>query len=155
MSFELSAKAQEHAPALTAVKTGVYEGVIISADFPFPFLPTLHAAARFTPNTEQVKAAEAILENQLASLNSHREGQGKHGGPVIDEQLPQFARQYFGYVNAEGETIIYISAVHKAASNNWRRGAVVVLDGGSSFWQVQVNLSRSLLFGLRINGLAS
>jgi hypothetical protein len=79
---------------------------------------------------------------------------------VIDENLNKFVRQYYGYISDTGERIVYISCLlknnYKVATKevpNWLKGAVVVLNGGSNYWQVQANLNKASLFGLDINGL--
>ena len=73
-----------------------------------------------------------------------------------------FVRQYFGYYSNEGDKVIYISCLLKDNYNNtsekparWLDGAVVVLNGGSNYWQVQANLNKTNLFGLDVNNLAA
>lgn len=151
---------EKRATSFTYVKGNGFEGVIFSKDFVFPFLENESGDKRFTPTNEEIEIAENILNKNLQSVNVLQTNQGDGKGPVIHEGLKQFVRQYFGYYNATGEKIIYISCLFKANYNhtskqtpNWLKGAVIVLNGGSNYWQIQANLNKSTLFGLSINNL--
>jgi hypothetical protein len=142
------------------VKGDDFEGVVFSQDFVFPFLSNQSGDRRFTPSNTDIEAAEKLLTTNIKSINTLKLKQGGENGPIIHENLKKFARQYYGYVSDEGEKIVYISCLMKSNYKrsdkqlpNWIKGAVVVLNGGSNYWQVQANLSNQTLFGLDINGL--
>jgi len=151
---------EKHNSSFTYVKGNDFEGVIFSKDFVFPFLNNESGDKRFTPSNEEIEIAEKLLNKNIESINALQTNQGGGTGPVIHENLKQFVRQYFGYYTSSGEKIIYISCLLKAnyknssqQTPNWLKGAVLVLNGGSNYWQVQANLDKSSLFGLDINNL--
>ena len=145
----------------TYVKGVNFEGVIFSEDFAFPFLSQQSKERRFTPTTAEIETAESLLAANLKSVNQLKINQGGENGPVIHENLSKFVRQYYGYISQSGEKIVFISCLLKANYTssgkelpNWLKGAVVVLNGGSNYWQVQANLKSNSLFGLSVNSLA-
>ena len=151
---------EQRSSSHTYVKGEDFEGVIFSKDFVFPFLANQSGDKRFTPTATDVEAAELLLCKNLKTVNCKKVNQGGGIGPVIDENLNKFVRQYYGYISDTGERIVYISCLiksnYKATAKevpNWLKGAVVVLNGGSNYWQVQANLNKASLFGLDINGL--
>lgn len=144
----------------TYVKGDDFEGVVFSKDFVLPFLANQPADKRFTPTAADIEAAEKLLVKDLKSVNASKLNQGGGNGPVIHECLNRFVRQYYGYITDAGEKVVYISCLlkgnYRVSSNetpNWLKGAVVVLNGGSNYWQIQANLTKSSLFGLGINSL--
>lgn len=143
----------------THIKGSDFEGVVFSKDFAFPFISDQPADKRFTPSVAQIEAAEKLLTKDLKTLNVAKLRQGGSFGPVIHENLNKFVRQYYGYINDSGDSVVYISCLTKGNNQvskqtpNWLKGAVLVLNGGSNYWQIQANLSRSSLFGLGVNGL--
>lgn len=151
---------ENHPPSLTHVKGIDFEGVIFSESFVFPFLKNQGSDKRFTPSSAEIEVSESLLNEGIKTLNALKLNQGNEKGPVIHENLTKYARQYFGYFTDTGEKIVYISCLFKAnyhtlskQTPNWLKGAVLVLNGGSNYWQVQANLSSCKLFGLQINGL--
>lgn len=126
-----------------------------------PFLSDLVTSKRFTPSAEDVEQAELLLSKNIRGVNALQLNQGGIKGPVIHENMNRFVRQYFGYYSDEGDKIVYISCLLKDNYDNtsknprWLDGAVVVLNGGSNYWQVQANLNKSNLFGLDVNNLAA
>jgi hypothetical protein len=122
----------------TYIKGDNFEGVVFSKDFVFPFLSNQSGEKRFTPTVADIEAAEKLLVKKLRLVNSSKYNQGGDYGPVIDENLKKYARQYYGYITDEGDSVVYISCLNKGnyvvsnkSTPNWLKGAVVVLNGGS------------------------
>jgi hypothetical protein len=133
-----------------------FEGVIFSSSFPFTFIDSVGESHRFTPTLGEIEQTEAILRTHIGELNKLRINQGGTKGPVIDENLPRYIRQYFGYITPENEHIVYISFLWNTGQpkpERWKQGAVLVVNGGSNYFQVQANLTSSALFDLNINKL--
>lgn len=162
--FEVQAQkisfSEKRSTSLTYVKGTDFEGVVFSKDFVFPFLSDDVVEKRFTPTENEIECAELLLLKEIKSVNSLQKNQGGDKGPIIHDNLKSFVRQYFGYYTSAGEKVVYISfllkANYKSLSKevpNWLKGAVLVLNGGSNYWQVQANLNKSSLFGLDINGI--
>lgn len=151
---------EERSSSHTYIKGDNFEGVAFSKNFVFPFLSHQSGEKRFTPSSADIEAAEKLLCKNLKGVSELQPNHGGDNGPVIHENLTKYVRQYYGYFTDAGEKIVYISCLLKgnySSSNketpSWLKGAVVVLNGGSNYWQVQANLNKSSLFGLDINGL--
>ena len=145
---------------LTYVKGSDFEGVIFSKDFAFPFHENESGDKRFTPTNEEIEHAESLLSKDISVINARQSNQGGDKGPVIHKNLKNYIRQYYGYYSHCGEKVVFISCLlkgnYKASATetpNWLKGAVLVLNGGSNYWQVQANISRPQLFGLDVNGI--
>lgn len=117
-------------------------------DFPIP-IPDLNS--RFTPAKYEIIEAEKIIRNYISNENKILINQG-HGFPIIHKKLYKYKRQYFGYINREGEKVIWVNCIYgKKYRNVIDKELIFVLDGGSYFWQIKVNLSKKKLFDLIIN----
>jgi hypothetical protein len=109
---------------------------------------------RFTPTQDDILLAERLLREQLNDLNSDKINQGL-GCPTIHKNLNKFARQYIGFINDEGEKIVWINAVwHTKVPEYFEEDVVFVLDGCSYYWQIEVNLKTKKVAKLQINGVS-
>ncbi|TJY66660.1 hypothetical protein FAZ19_07010 [Sphingobacterium alkalisoli] len=146
------------------IRTSAYEGVIFSEHY-------LHMKnglkEKFTPTLSDIELTEALLRNQLKGINIKKINQGG-SCPVIDKKLNKYKRQYFGYIDANGDKIISINCLwekkgfhdftdkifHKAPDDTtWKTDEKNVLDGCSYYWTIKVNLTSKALFDLYVNGL--
>ena len=129
------------------VKTNEFECAIFPANH-FDLLP----GERFTPTREDINEAESVLRDQLVKINSEKINQSS--SPVIDENLPMYLRQYFGYIDKEGNRILFINGFWKKddLKKDWLYERISVLDGGSYYWNIKFNLKTGKLFDLRVNG---
>ncbi len=133
-----------------------FEGVVFSSSFPFPFIDSIDSPQRFTPTLAEIEQAESIFTANISELNKLHLNQGGTKGPVIEDNMSKYIRQYFGYLTDDNERIIYISCLwntNQPKPERWRQGAVLVVNGGSNYFQVQANLTTRDLFALTINKL--
>ncbi len=108
---------------------------------------------RFTPTKQDIDKAEVALNRDLKTLN--RQNLNQTSTPVIHKKLRKYKRQYFGYIDKNGERILLINCFwDKESERNWLNNRVVVLDGGSYYWNVKYNIDKDKLFDLQINGYA-
>lgn len=125
------------------------------AIFPENSIDILPGKGRFTPSRDEIKLAEKSLITQLRELNSEKLNQ--HESPVIDKNLKKYKRQYFGYIDENGNKILLINCFwrkEKEESLLWLKERIRVLDGGSYFWNVKFNIAKMQLFDLDVNGEA-
>lgn len=101
---------------------------------------------------DDIKIAEGILKNNLPALNFNKINQTK-GCPNISKKLCKYYRQYFGYINSKGEKIIWINMFwNKEFNNKSKYDLIVVNDGCSYYWNIEVNITTHSLNNLQING---
>jgi hypothetical protein len=106
----------------------------------------------FTPSIEEVDTAEGILRQKIKVENNRRINQGGKC-PVLHKKLSKYNRQYFGFLDKNGNKIIYINLIWgKSTPSYWDKDIVIVFDGCSYYWNVKVNLENEEIYDLRING---
>ncbi|MGB3587628.1 MAG: hypothetical protein WBA23_13860 [Tunicatimonas sp.] len=146
------------------VESKGFQGVIFSEDTDCTYC--FKSEKRFSPTLHNIQEAEEVLKNNLRQENRERVNQGKNC-PVIHKNLNNYRRQYFGYINQEGDSIIYtifewdrysisdrMRGLSKNESEHWKKEMVMVFDGCSYYWVVNINITEQSLFGLRTNGSA-
>ncbi|WP_133257059.1 hypothetical protein [Hymenobacter edaphi] len=164
-------------PTSTYVKGNNFEGAIFSSEYN-PDLGVFDITRsfrqyqagishRFTPSFSQAELAERILQKNLRHHNRKTAYQGRGYGPVIHRRLKKYQRQYLGYTSSDNEQIIFINASWERHTlidrlqdlyprdETWKSDYKLVLDGGSYYWCIEVNLTTGKLAGLGVNGIAS
>ena len=124
------------------------------AIFPSNYLDLI-GGQRFTPTRQEVDEAERVLQTELKTLN--KELINQYRTPIIHKKLKKYKRQYFGYIDQNGDKILLINCFwpkHIDFSERWLKERIVVLDGGSYYWSVKFNLTQEELFELGVNGYA-
>ena len=96
--------------------------------------------------------AEQLLKKNLNSLNERKINQGE-GCPNIQKKLRKYYRQYFGFQNRNGERIVWINLFwDKSLIQQAQSEIIMVHDGCSYYWNIEVNLTKGTLSNLHING---
>lgn len=108
----------------------------------------------YTPTREEIDNAEKVLKSDLKRLNRKRINQGINNSPVIHENLRNYVRQYFGYIDNKGNKHLFINFIWRPSAEklNWLEEEVNMIDGGSYFWSIRYNINKKRLFDLSING---
>ena len=101
----------------------------------------------WTPTDDQVKELESLLPKYL---KSH---------PPIDDKpvgdFLEYGRQYFG-VTKNDRRLIYLNAFCKPSrfGPRWQKEIILVIDGGSCYFQVYFDPNKKEFIGLHYNGQA-
>ena len=109
---------------------------------------------RFTPTKEEIFEAEKALKSKLKEANRNLENQ--YNSPIIHRNLKKYKRQYFGYINGNGEKVLYINSLWSKPikEKRWLNQLIIVSDGGSHYWNIEYNLETDELIKLSVNGKA-
>lgn len=109
---------------------------------------------RFTPTKEEIFEAEKALKSKLKEANRNLENQ--YNSPIIHRNLKKYKRQYSGYINGNGEKVLYINSLWKKneEETKWLQQIIMVSDGGSYYWNIEYNLNTDELINLSVNGSA-
>ena len=149
------------------IQSRKFRGTIFKKSYPQDklFINLLEEVNRFTPTKEDILLAESILKNQIEKVNKSHINQ-RRKREYIEKNLKKYFRQYVGFINQKGERIIHINFYWNRFSINERtRGYwddrleynseyAVVFDGGSRYWNINVNLTTKNLYNLWVNGYA-
>ena len=79
-------------------------------------------------------------------------GQPASWGDQYVIRLADYKRQLVPFVNSRGEKEVYVNCCCDDTTSYWRKRLVDVLDGGSCYFQVRVNLTSQRYFDLSVNG---
>ena len=135
------------------IKTKTIEGYI----FPKDYIPSLiyfnDAKERYNPSKEDVLQAEQIIKDQL--LNESQLLVNHSGNfAIIHKNLARYKRQYVGYIDQNGDKIIWINFITEKEKYQLPRiskDVIVVLDGSRNYWNIKVNINKDQLSDLRID----
>jgi hypothetical protein len=129
------------------------------------FLPATFTLKKFTPTRQDIVLAEQILKQQIEKSNHRRMNQfGRK--QYIHRNLNKYFRQYAGFINENGDRVVHINlywdryTVFDRLKGYWddrldfTSDFTVVMDGGSRYWNVNVNLTAKTLYNLSVNGVA-
>ncbi|MBV8253180.1 MAG: hypothetical protein JO154_11290 [Chitinophaga sp.] len=149
LCFSLSLAAQHH-------KAQFYKGKEFRG---YIFDTTYHTSyriegqkSRIDLSIKDIEDAEKLLKRNLGvvtvGLPLERFGHN------IVTSLAQYYRQYFGYTNWNGDTIIWINlSCNEDLEEKAALGELEVMDGGSCYWNIEVNITTQRLSNLSIHGL--
>lgn len=135
------------------IKEKKFDGYIFSKDH-FALISIENQKGRYTPTKEEIMEIEKLLQKQLCKINKSLINQG-NDCPIIHKSLNNYTRQYVGFINQNGDKIIWINFIWKTKSNddNLSKEIFSASDGCSHYWNVKVNLTIKKVFALHVNGL--
>jgi len=150
----------------TGVKSNKFRGTIFKNSYPKDklFISSVNSVHMFIPTENEIKLAETILRQQIEKINNPRVNQfGKK--QYIDKNLNKYFRQYIGFINDKDEKVIHINFYwdeytlfdrlkgYDDQRLNYTSDFATVFDGGSHYWNINVNLTKNKLERLEVNGL--
>ena len=91
----------------TYIKGKDFVGYIFNENH-FVLMTIENQKTRYTPSKVDILILEQILKNKLRCENSEQTNQNNEC-PVINKNLKNYVRQYVGFINTEGEKIIWIN----------------------------------------------
>ncbi|CAN5245034.1 hypothetical protein BH09BAC1_BH09BAC1_04180 [soil metagenome] len=110
---------------------------------------------KYNPTDNDILLAEKLLAEEIPEMNKKRDNQGK-GCPIIDKELHKYMRQYFGYIDSKFDTVIWINCVYgndNPSDASWKE-LIMVDDGCSHYWSIEINITQGYAYNLFINGSA-
>jgi len=95
---------------------------------------------KYKPSDEDIKNGLQILENNL-----------RKNTDLLN--LAEYKIQFFGYINNEGEKILFANHFCRDSGIDWKNNWVGVDGGGNCFFEIKVNLDKEEVFDLKINSI--
>ena len=133
-------------------------GQIDKKDFPFDWrnneieahLSTGNDFELFTPSDEDIILSKKLSNIYIDSLSRTSKNQ------ILRYSMSKYYRQYVGYFDNNGDKIILINAFcsKEGSSEELTKKWVMILDGGSCYFKIKINLNKRTCFDLLINGEA-
>lgn len=146
---ELFPIAPASATTWTPVSGSGYAGVIVGADSVPAFVRALtgqQPAAGWQPTPDDIAALETALPAFLRTAPQATDR--------IRHHLADYTRQYAGFVDSDGRSLVLVNAFCDAGGTDWRSQPVLVLDGGDCFFHVTYDRDGGTFSGLTVNGQA-
>jgi hypothetical protein len=132
----------------TYIKGRDFEGCVFGSNY-IAIYSREQNATSYTPSADEIILAEKILRQTIDTIHYYGHEY------FVRKNLKKYIRQYFGYVSATGEKVIYISALWKNNKDRqWLTDYISVEDGGDYYWQIKINLSSQKCLMFSINGEA-
>ena len=99
------------------------------------------------PSQDSVDMAENLMQKYFSETEAGR----KIGA------LHYYLRQYVGYINSDNEKVIWVQCFHRSELvhfEGWETKLINVMDGGSGFFQITINLATQECLRFGINSVA-
>lgn len=141
-----------------------FEGIVFTKEFQAGYPRYANDSIKsiwFTPTSNQILLTENIIEKQLKGFRyPYSKG--------IYKKLKKSYRQYVGFLNKDGNEIIYVNGFPKSDEQSfekfmnpkanqikkWYNDMYEVMDGGDDFWHIFINLKTKKIIRLNWNGVA-
>jgi len=136
----------------TLVKGKGYIGYAFDKEH-FVFMSIDNQKERYTPTKEDIIQAEKIVKENIDSVLKKQ----KYCNSSINRNtLKKYKRQYVGFRTNNGDIVIWISLLKNKDINDIElsKDIITILDGGENYWSVFVNLTKGVLYGVRVNGIS-
>ncbi len=122
-----------------------YNGVIMSSKPPMLWYPSGEITGIWSPSLADVKNMEAALPSYLEGA-----GEDTFHGYRVWEELDTYYRQYGG-VLIDNQPAIYTSYTCDAPWADWQHQWLIVIDGGSCYFQTLYDLTTGAFLQLVVN----
>ncbi|MBO4741366.1 MAG: hypothetical protein J5605_06950 [Bacteroidales bacterium] len=158
MLITLTAQAQQKRPQqqpsekyATAVTGTNYEGYAFNEEFETD-ITVENQAGRFTLSTEDIAILEKLLQKKIAKLNHSHNHQASMDCQLIDEHLEKYKRQYIGFINYDGDKVVWVNFVRDSRFDKLLIYEIPNIKGGcSNFFSVKVNMDHRIVYDLEVN----
>lgn len=109
---------------------------------------------RYTPTLDDVRYTEKILTDSIVYIKREEPSHSD----FITKNLNRYLRQYVGFMNENGDKIVWINFLYKNdrfINTAYLNDAVITVnDGGEYYWSIKVNITKNKLYDIAVNGEA-
>ena len=82
-----------------------------------------------------------------------------YGYPRLNRKtLKNYIRQYVGVLAENGNKVIFINFIHKKdeiiSLEDIKKDLIYVLDGGTYYWRIHIDITSEKIINMEINGVA-
>ncbi|MCS4436042.1 hypothetical protein [Aquiflexum gelatinilyticum] len=132
------------------VKTKTSNGIIMTVSSLIYSIPK--DFSRFIPDKEDIIQIEKLLKTKIAKINKEHPNQFNNS-EYLENNLLNYNRQYFGYIDENGEKVIYINLFKESVECDMDT-ELMVLDGCSNYWRISFVLDTQEFRDFSVNGCA-
>jgi hypothetical protein len=100
-----------------------------------------------TISAKEIRLIEKIISVTVAEHNKQSKSKVNQPG--------KYYKQIIAVTNASGQKEVWVNCFCTPyEKRHWRKGVVLVLDGGPCFFNIKINLSNNTVMSLAVNGVA-
>ncbi len=103
-------------------------------------------------NRSECFLTQNILAQCINAMNDSTQNLKIYRIPYIDLNL--YKQQYIPYINSNGDKIVWVNCLCDQNVSDWKKDIIIVRDGGSCYFHVEINLTRKNYGLLYVNGNA-
>jgi hypothetical protein len=100
-------------------------------------------------STVEIDMVDALVKDCIAQYMKDRKRDDQYAVARKGYNL-----QLVAVTNEHGEKEVWVNAICKRSTDNWRSGIVMVMDGGNCYYHMKVNLSKKTYYDFGVNGYA-
>ena len=108
---------------------------------------------QFTKGDRQADLSlDEINKIEMLVDSAAKENNKKYGKAFHIENPSKYYKQLIAVINDRGEKEVWVNCFcHLPQGFDWKKNVILVLDGGSCFFNVSVNLTKGLAFDFSVN----
>lgn len=103
-------------------------------------------------SNEEIVRIEALVDKKVTEYNKSKK---KGIYPLVINHPEKYYKQFIAVTNPIGEKEVWVNcfcSIHNMSS--WRKYKVRVMDGGSCYFQLKINLTKNIVYDFGVNGVA-
>ncbi len=98
-------------------------------------------------SNEEIMKIEVLVHNVVAQYN-------KEAKKALINHPEKYYKQLIAVTNSNGEKEVWVNCFCSLGNYSyWKKSIVVVLDGGSCFFQLKINLKKNAVYDFGVNGV--
>lgn len=103
-------------------------------------------------NKSECFLTQTILAQCVNAMNDSTQNLKIYRIHYLD--LTRYKQQYVPYINSNGDKIVWVNCLCDYNDPDWKKGVIIVRDGGSCYFHVEINLTKKSYGLLYVNGNA-
>lgn len=136
------------------IKEKHFEGYIFSKECSLCGFPP--GDNRFTPSVEDVKKAEQMIHENADTIVGESRRFFLKRDAIKKRRLKKYKRQYWGEISPNGDYVLRVTfscrGINMSAKE--RCEISVPFDGGTCFFELDIDMKRNKIIKIEINGVA-
>jgi hypothetical protein len=102
-------------------------------------------------SNEEIMQIEVLVHNEVVKYNKSAK---KGIYPLLISHPEKYYKQLIAVSNSNGEKEVWVNCFCSLGSYSyWKKSIVGVLDGGSCFFQLKINLTKNSVYDFGVNGV--
>ena len=102
-------------------------------------------------NQNDLSVIDGFLRKAVDDFNSWQEKNNPNNAWKIDLKSHHYNKQLVAVINEKGEKEVWVNCFCTVDDASWKSELVIVVDGGTCFFNFKINLSTKAYYDFRVN----